>query len=47
MSANFKDGMIRKGNFVGAGKTLGNIKEGIVRDGIIIGTGKTYNATKY
>ena len=24
MSANFKDGMIREGNFVGTGKTLGN-----------------------
>ncbi len=31
--ANFKDGIIRDGNTVGTGKTLGNIKDGVIRVG--------------
>ncbi len=39
MNANFKDGMIREGNFVGTGKTLGNIKDRVVRNGSVAGAG--------
>ena len=30
---NFKDGIIRDGSSIGAGKALGNIKDGIISNG--------------
>lgn len=39
MGANFKDGVIRDGNAIGAGTALGNIKDGVVRNGSAKGAG--------
>ena len=31
--ANFKDGVVKDGSSIGAGKALGNLKDGVIKDG--------------
>lgn len=44
--ANFKDGVIRDGSAVGAGRALGNLKGGVIRSGPSPGSGMALGNVK-
>jgi hypothetical protein len=44
--ANFKDGVVRDGSFIGSGRGLGNIKDGVIRDGSSAGSGRALGNVK-
>ena len=46
MAFNFKNGVIRDGQSLGAGRAIGNVKNGVVRNGQSLGAGSTIGKVK-